>query len=241
MRLREAHKFFCMNFFQKLPKINEKWKFIKQKISPSKKSVKVDEIRLDSGEISREPKNIINCLNRSIANLVVFKGSDIACGYPDKFNAPELTFRIVNRKGHYSAIDSLDDNNAAGPGEISIRLLKSYKLAIGVHLQFALNECITETIFLIFKKADKLDKTNYRPISVTPSFAKIFERLNLTQMTDFLDKHKIFNKEQFGYQKNSATDAALELVEIISSKQFRSKHRNCCYFLILQNVQFHFA
>ena len=62
-RLKEAHN-FCINFFQKLPKSKEQWKFIKQKTSPNEKSVKVDEIRLDSGEISREPKNIVNCLNR---------------------------------------------------------------------------------------------------------------------------------------------------------------------------------
>ena len=55
----------------------------------------------------------------------------------------------------------------------------------------------------IFKKSDKLDSTNYRPISVTPSFAKIVERLPLPQMMKFIDKHKIINKEQFGFQKKS--------------------------------------
>ena len=85
--------------------------------------MKVDEIRLDGGEISREPKNIVNCLNKSFANLGVFKGSDIACKYPDKPNIPVFTFRTLYRKELYSVIDSLDINKAAGPGEISIRLI----------------------------------------------------------------------------------------------------------------------
>ena len=55
----------------------------------------------------------------------------------------------------------------------------------------------------IFKKGDKLDSTNYRPISVTPSFEKFFERLLLNQMMELIDKHKIINKEQFGFQKKS--------------------------------------
>ena len=55
----------------------------------------------------------------------------------------------------------------------------------------------------IFKESDKLDSTNYRPISLTPSFAKIFERLLLTQMMDFIGKHKIINEEQLGFQKKS--------------------------------------
>ena len=180
-RLREAHNNFCVNFFQNLPTSKQQWRFIKQKTSPNERIVKVD---VDSGEISREPKNIVNCLNRSFANLGVFKGLDIACEYLDKLNIPEFTFRSVTRKILYSVIDSLDDNKAAGPSEISIRLIKSCKLAIGVHLQFALNECFREKIFPtkmklayvtpIFKKGDKLDSTNYRLISVTPSFAKNF-------------------------------------------------------------------
>ena len=143
-RLWEAHNKYCITFFRKLPRGKEQWKFIKQGTSPSERIVKVDEVRLDSGEISREPKNIVNCLKKAFDNLGVFKGSDIGCKYPDKFNIPEFTFRTVTRKEIFSVIDSLDDNKAAGPGEISIRPIKSLKLAVGVHLQFALYECIKE-------------------------------------------------------------------------------------------------
>ena len=139
----------------------------------------------------------------------------------------------MTKKELYSVIDSLDDNKAARPGEISIRLKKSCKLAIGIHLQFALNECIKiyfpnkmklAYVTPIFKKGDKLDSTNNRPISVTPSFAKIFERLLLTQMMEFIDKHKIVNKEQFEFQKQkSATDTVLELVETVSTSLNQSK------------------
>ena len=37
-------------------------------------------------------------------------------------------------------------------------------------------------------------------------------------MMEFIDKHKIINKEQFGFQKKkSAADAVLELVETVSA------------------------
>ena len=55
-RLREAHNNFCINFIRNLPTSKEQWKFIKQKTSPNESIVKVDEIRLDSGETSREQK-----------------------------------------------------------------------------------------------------------------------------------------------------------------------------------------
>ena len=173
---------FLHEFLPNLPTSKEQWNFIKQKISPSKKNVKVDEIWLEIGEMSREPKNIVNCLNRSFVNLGVFKVSNIACKYADKLNITEFKFRTVTWKELYTAFDSLDDNKAAGLGEISIRLIKSCILAIGVHLEFSLNECIKGRIFPtkmklnyltpIFKNGDKLDSTNYHPISVTPSFKK---------------------------------------------------------------------
>ena len=94
----------------------------------------VNEIRLDSGEISRKTKNIFNCLIRSFGNLGVFNGcSDFACKYPDKFIIFDFIFRTVTRKEIYSVIDSMDNNKAAGPGEVSIRLIKSCKSAMGVH------------------------------------------------------------------------------------------------------------
>ena len=88
-RLREVHIYFCINFFQKLPTITEQQKFIKED-QPIEQSVRFDEIRLDSGEFSRDPKNMVKCLNRLFANLGVFKCSDIACKYPDILNIPEL-------------------------------------------------------------------------------------------------------------------------------------------------------
>ena len=89
-------------------------------------------------------QKIVKFLKRSSANLGDFKGSEIACKYPDKLYFIEFTFKSVTRKELYSVIDSLHDNKAAGRGEISLGLLKSCKVAIGVPLQLALHECIKE-------------------------------------------------------------------------------------------------
>ena len=84
-------------------------------------------------------------------------------------------------------------------------------MSIGTHLQFAINECISKNIFPdifkkayvtpIYKKGDPLEAGNYRPISVTPTLAKIFERLLLQQMLEHVEKYKIIIKNQFGFLK----------------------------------------
>ena len=51
----------------------------------------------------------------------------------------------------------------------------------------------------IFKKDDKTDKTNYRPISILPNLSKIYERFMQNQMYPYLNQ--IFSKYQCGFRK----------------------------------------
>ena len=67
-----------------------------------------------------------------------------------------------------------------------------------------------------FKKGDVSVLTNYRPISVTPTFAKVFGRLLLNQLVEYLEKFALLNKKQFGFQsRKSSTDAVLYFIEKI--------------------------
>ena len=45
-----------------------------------------------------------------------------------------------------------------------------------------------EYVTPVFKKDDRLDKKNYRPISVLNVFSKFFERFRLNQILPFLNK-----------------------------------------------------
>ena len=118
----------------------------------------------------------------------------------------------------YKVIDNLDNNEAPAWA------LKSGKYAFGTHLQIIFNDCIQEKVFPtilkdahitpIFKKGDVSVLTNYRPISVTPTFTKVFERLLLNQLVEYLEKFALLNKKQFGFQsRKSSTDAVLYFIE----------------------------
>ena len=66
-----------------------------------------------------------------------------------------------------------------------------------------------------FKKDNPLDVINYRPISVTNAFSKIFEK----QTSTYLSKHSILNPNQLGFRKNFSTnDALLLLTETIRTE-----------------------
>ena len=111
----------------------------------------------------------------------------------------------------YNVIDNLPKHESPGPGYIPAWALKDSKLSIGTHLQSVVNECINKNTFPnilktahvtpVYKKGERLEPENYRPISVTPTLAEIFERLLLEQLTHHLTLYGLINKNQFGFQK----------------------------------------
>ena len=68
----------------------------------------------------------------------------------------------------------------------------------------------------IHKKGDKSSPLNYRPISITHNISKIFEKLILMQITEYLSSNNLLNDYQFGFRKGRSTsDALLCLTEKI--------------------------
>ena len=68
----------------------------------------------------------------------------------------------------------------------------------------------------LYKKDDKLDCNNYRPISLLPNLSKIFEKLVHQKLTLFLDNNKQLYQFQFGFKsKHSTSHALISLTEKI--------------------------
>ena len=66
----------------------------------------------------------------------------------------------------------------------------------------------------IFKKGNKSDPNNYRPISVLPVISSIFERHISNCVTKFMDTHNLIYHNQSGFRKNHSCQTALtKLVE----------------------------
>ena len=63
----------------------------------------------------------------------------------------------------------------------------------------------------LFKAGDKSIFSNYRPISVLPSFSKILEKLVYNRLIDYLSKYKILSDNQFGFRKQHSTEYALRV------------------------------
>ena len=61
----------------------------------------------------------------------------------------------------------------------------------------------------IFKTGNHSTLSNYRPVSVLSVYSKIFERVMYNRLTDFINRHNILYKLQFGFRQQYNTSLAL--------------------------------
>ena len=70
----------------------------------------------------------------------------------------------------------------------------------------------------IFKSGNNADFINFRPISVLPSFSKIFEKLFYNRLLNYLSQDSILSVNQYGFRNNHDTSMALlEMIDKITN------------------------
>ena len=170
---------------------------------------------------------IANLLNYRFSTLGEFTGLQQTNNMPPK-TAPRkcFNFRYITTKETNVLIDSLNTSKPVGPSKIPAWAIKDAKAALAEPLCYLINQFITEGRFPedlkkacvtpLFKKGNPEDPLNYRPISVTSTLSKIFEKAFSSQITSFLEREQLLSASQFGYRKQISTiDAILKGTEQI--------------------------
>ena len=81
-------------------------------------------------------------------------------------------------------------------------------------------------VIALFKKGDKNQPNNYRPISLLSCFNKIFEKLLCKRLVKFLEVNRILFECQYGFRKlYSTTLALIEFTDNII--EFRDEGQYC--------------
>ena len=113
----------------------------------------------------------------------------------------------------------MKSGESAGIDEISMNLIKSVIDCIAEPLSVIINLCLTSGIYPdqlkiakvcpIFKEGSKNELANYRPISIIPSFSKLFEKIISNRLLSYINKFEIFNPAQYGFRKKHSTYMAM--------------------------------
>ena len=124
---------------------------------------------------------------------------------------------------------------AAGHDRIPISIINQSVQIIAEPLAYRINLSITLSIvpdqmkiarvIPLFKAGDRSLFTNYRPVSILPSFSKFLEKVVYSRLYTYLSKLEILCDNQFGFRKHHSTSLALiELYEKVSLALDRNEH-----------------
>jgi len=127
-------------------------------------------------------------------------------------------------------------NTSYGRDKVSAYILKNVRDIVSSPLAHLINLSITTGIFPddlkkacitpIFKSGDKSERINYRPISVLPLFAKVFERCMFNRLSNFLESQSLLSKNQYGFRKGKSCEEAIcSLTEYIYEALNAKKNR----------------
>ena len=119
-------------------------------------------------------------------------------------NLPSLLLQPVSEKEIMSVTGNISNRKAAGPNSVPNLILKEFKDKLKTLITLIINisfltgkypkQCKTANITPIFKKGNKLDSSNYRPISLLPNISKILEKVMYSRLSKFLDKFDLLNQ-----------------------------------------------
>ena len=118
-----------------------------------------------------------------------------------------------------NVVNSFENKISAGIDNIPLSAMKCSIVCIAeplcsiINCSFSSGVIPDETkiakICPIFKDGIKNYFSNYRPISVLPSFSKIFEKLIYNRLLKYLNVKGILSKNQFGFRSGFSTYMAL--------------------------------
>lgn len=144
-------------------------------------------------------------------------------------NVDETIFlRPVSENEILNIAKSFKSGKATGYDNIKIDDIKENIDLLSAPLAHLLNTSISSgivpndnkigRIIPVYKNDNASLFNNYRPISILPALSKFFEKAIAVRITNFIEKHDIIYKHQYGFRpKHSTSLALLHLVNQISS------------------------
>ncbi|XP_057299344.1 uncharacterized protein LOC130629967 [Hydractinia symbiolongicarpus] len=186
--------------------------------------------------IKHDPSEMNEYFSNLAANLT--GKSNVESTLPDdiKTTENEQSFKIQHTT--YNEINkilkNLKNDCSSGHDNIPIRFIKPVSEFITSPLVHIINNCINKEIFPqqwkiarvcpIPKIDTPISTKDYRPISVLPVLSKIYERVILSQLCEFIESNQLYNETQSGFRKgHTTTTLMLKLRDDIKKAMAKSE------------------
>jgi Notch-like protein len=182
---------------------------------------------IDNNKISNQKQiaNIFNNYLLTIADTITSNNNhgNTNMTHPINYLANSFKKPFANIHWQYNStyeitktITSLKTKNSCGYNEISNHIIKLYAPFIISPLTYICNAILITGIFAerlkyalvkpVFRKENRQEIYDYRPISPLTSFSKIIEKLICTRLHAHTDMNNMFVQEQYGFRTHSSNE-----------------------------------
>ena len=192
-------------------KIKKFWSFIK---SLKKDAYGFTSLR-ESGILKTDSKEKANICNRQFQSVFTCEDDSDP---PSKGASPFSSMGdiTVDPKGVTKLLDGLNVHKASGPDGLNARVLKECSNEISPILALIYNESLARgdvpdewrqaNVSLVFKKGEKYDAANYRPVSLTCICCKTLEHILVSNINKHLALDSILADCQHGFQSQRSCE-----------------------------------
>ena len=209
------------------------WSTIKKLVNRNKSTRELPNYFLINNVKVVDSKIIADKFNQFFTNIGPSLASKIKTDSPCSYTTflkqnilSSFRFSLVTSESVEKIIQSLKPKSSSGHDEISTLLLKRISLLVSGPLTLMINQSLLTGIFPdklkiakvipLFKKDNPYIFDNYRPISLLPSFSKVFEKVVFIQVYEYFHSNKLLYKSQYGFRADHSTElASLELCDRI--------------------------
>ena len=239
--LRKAEaKFYLDKIDEKKKNVRALWQIFGPIINPNKtkQSVKLDKLEYNNRKLTKA-KDIANTMNdffvdigpklsRKFTKDFVFKR------YLKSNQKNSLYMYPTNSLEIMELISKLGNKKAPGDDEISGKILKACPSVFSELISHLANEVMTSgkypdklkigKVVPIYKKGNRLDPTNYRPINLLSTINKLIEKVLYKRFYEYFEKFGMIYKYQFGFRHSYSTTMAL--IEITDQLREQIEKKN---------------
>ena len=168
----------------------------------------------ENGDLKHQPKDMANILQSQYSSVFSDPESadkDSTASNTKKNIHSNISNVQVTTKRMMDAMSEVNSNSSAPDGDIPAKVLKDCRKSLCKPLVILWQNSFDKGIIPIqfkqqfitpiFKKGNKTDPANYRPVSLTSHVIKIFERVIRAQLVEFLETNKLISAKQHGFRK----------------------------------------
>ena len=205
------------------------WNSLKQLSGQNKNVQNTYHMKNANNSIVKDPKAVANLFNETFCNIFqTNKDINTTQTFSDKLksindskliNVERFSIPPVSTDFVLHHLNNLDSSKATGVDNINSKFLRMSASMIAPSLTHIFNCSINfhivpnafkiAKVIPIYKKGDKMEVLNYRPISILPTISLILEKHVNLHLKSFLESNNLIYNRQSGFRENHSCQTAL--------------------------------